>query len=50
MRVVRRGRGQRREFLVKWRGFSLFDATWEPEAHLTHCDAILSGFLARRGL
>ena len=41
LRVTRRGRGARREFLVKWRGYSLFDSTWEPEGNLTHCTDIM---------
>ena len=47
MRISTRGRQQRREFLIKWLGYSVFDATWEPEAHL-NCPDILSAFLSRR--
>ena len=25
------------EYLVKWRGYSVFELTWEPEANLTNC-------------
>ena len=25
------------EYLVKWRGYSVFESTWEPEANLTNC-------------
>ena len=25
------------QYLVKWRGYSLFEATWEPREKLTHC-------------
>ena len=25
------------EYLVKWRGYSEFESTWEPEANLTNC-------------
>ena len=30
------GRG-RMEYLVKWRGYLVFESTWEPEANLTNC-------------
>ncbi len=41
----RRGRGQHREFLVKWKGFSLHEATWEREDNLDNCPEILQAFL-----
>ena len=25
------------EYLVKWRGYSVFELMWEPEANLTNC-------------
>ena len=25
------------QYLVKWRGCSLFEAMWEPRENLTHC-------------
>ena len=25
------------EYLVQWKGYSSFDATWEPVANLEHC-------------
>ena len=31
-----RGHGHT-EYLVKWRGYSVFESTWEPEANLTNC-------------
>lgn len=39
-------RGDRisREYLVKWKGQSLEDATWEPKANLTHCKSKLRSF------
>ena len=36
-----RGRG-RTEYLVKWRGYSVFESTWEPEANLTNCARTLA--------
>ena len=38
------GRKLVEEFLVKWRGYDLFEATWEPLAHLTNCPDVLSLF------
>ena len=31
------GRSLCTEYLVKWRGYSVFESTWEPEANLTNC-------------
>lgn len=25
------------EYLVKWKGYDVYDATWEPLANLTNC-------------
>ena len=27
----------KRQFLVLWKGYPAFEATWEPEEHLRHC-------------
>ena len=35
------------EYLVKWKGYSLAEATWEPEANLEHSPVILKQFLKR---
>jgi len=43
-RVVRRGRGQRKEYLVKWAGYAT--PTWEPSANLEDTIA-LDDYLAR---
>ena len=37
------------EYLVKWLGYPVFEATWEPAAHLANAPAILQQFLSRRG-
>jgi hypothetical protein len=34
-----------REYRVKWLGWSLQDATWEPPQHLDECDEILAKYL-----
>ncbi|KAG5890552.1 hypothetical protein JTB14_028303 [Gonioctena quinquepunctata] len=33
-------------FLVKWKGYSMEQNTWEPLEHLTHCTLLLTQFLA----
>jgi len=38
------GAGSVREFLVKWRHFSLRSATWEPEANLENAPLVLSAW------
>ena len=48
-RRVRRGRVWVDEYLVKWAGYGLFEATWEPSAHLANAPAALADFLASRG-
>ena len=45
-----RGRSSCMEYLVKWRGYSVFDWTWEPEANLTNCARTLASYQQRRGL
>ena len=32
-----RGHSLAMEYLVKWRGYSVFESTWEPEANLINC-------------
>ena len=36
------GRSLCTEYLVKWRGYSVFESTWEPEANLTNCARTLA--------
>ena len=38
------------EYFVKWRGYSVFESTWEPEANLTNCARTLALYQQRRGL
>lgn len=32
------GKSRRLEFLVKWKGYPLSDASWEPISHVKHLD------------
>ena len=48
-RRVRRGHVWVDEYLVKWVGYSLFEATWEPSAHLANAPTALAEFLATWG-
>jgi hypothetical protein len=43
-RKVKRGKGTRKEFLVKWLGYEHEHNTWEPEKHLTHCEDLLADY------
>ena len=36
--------GRTLKFLVKWKGYSDADNTWEPESNLTHCQDLLLKF------
>ena len=38
------------EYLVKWRGYSVFELMGEPEANLTNCARTLALYQQRRGL
>ena len=49
-RQRRRGRSLHVEYLVKWRGYDVFEATWEPESNLANCSRMLNAYLQRRGL
>ena len=48
-RRVRRGRVWVDEYLVKWVGYGLFEATWEPSAYLANAPTALANFLATQG-
>src|SRR3954470_10517443 len=43
-----RSRYRRREFLVKWVGYPVHDATWELESNLPNADEAVRDFLATR--
>lgn len=38
----------RRQYLLKWKGYPDHDASWEPEAMVTHADALLNDFWQNR--
>ena len=48
-RRAHRGRVWVDEYLVKWVGYGLFEATWEPSAHLANAPTTLPNFLATQG-
>lgn len=37
----------RTQYLVKWQGHHIENATWEPEGNLTHCDEVLQEWKQR---
>ena len=42
-----RRRGTHVEYLVKWRGYPLEEASWEPKSHLTHAGEVLQEYEQR---
>ena len=44
------GRSLCMDYLVKWREYSVFESTWEPEANLTNCAHTLASYQQRRGV
>ena len=38
------GGGDARYFLIKWKGYDVSEATWEPECHLTDCDMKITSY------
>ena len=49
-RTHRCGSASGLEYLVKWKGYSVFEPTWEPASNLTNCSEVLSAYRQRRGL
>ena len=45
--LAHRGRTGRKQYLVKWKGYPLYEATWEPEANLENAKAKLRQFWKR---
>ena len=46
-RLIKKGCGSFLEYLVKWEGYPLHDATWEPEKHLVHARDKISEYLSQ---
>jgi hypothetical protein len=44
--LKKRHHGSRAQYLVKWKGYPLHDATWEPLSNLKNCQALLKAFEA----
>ena len=36
---------EKQEFWVHWKGYSIFESTWEPEEHLANAPDIVQAFL-----
>lgn len=49
-RIKHFGANVQRTFLVKWRGYSLAQSTWEPEVHMDGCFQTLQAYLRRHNL
>ena len=49
-RTRRRGSAFGMEYLVKWKGYSVFEATWEPASNLTNCSRVFSAYRQHREL
>jgi hypothetical protein len=32
------------EYLIRWKGYSAAEDTWEPEKNLTNCQEVLSAY------
>ena len=45
--IRHRGKGNKRKYLVAWKGFELHEATWEPKANLSNCQDLLAEYLLR---
>lgn len=43
----KRSRRNRVEYLVQWKGYGVYDATWEPEAHLKNASEAIRAFESR---
>ena len=48
--VAHRGKGKRRQYLVKWMGYSSAENEWKPERELTHAPDILNGYKSANNL
>jgi hypothetical protein len=44
------GRSKRLWYLVRWKGYSPEDDTWEPETNLTNCSDILTAYKTKNKL
>jgi len=46
--INHRGRGRGLQYLVKWAGYDISEATWVKAEHLTNCGEALEAYLANR--
>ena len=47
--LMHKGKGVWRLYLVMWKGYSIIEASREPESHLQHAPLILEDYLRRVG-
>ena len=46
--IDKRQKGRRVEYLVKWKGYSLEECTWEPLKNLQNCPELIQAFLTKQ--
>ena len=45
--IDKRVKRNRTEYLVRWKGYGIYDATWEPESHLGNASEAIKAFESR---
>jgi hypothetical protein len=49
-RLVKSGKRNKQEFLIKWKGYGFEHCTWEPQANLSNCSDILATYWRTQAL
>jgi len=42
--IASRGHGRKREYLVQWKGYPLWESTWESKRHLVNASDVVAEF------